>query len=398
MPNPAYNWCCLAEINASERVIVSKVSGFSTIDQPAFQTVEGFTLDITESPGWMEYLERKEHRMNDDEGGAGAYDTMRCDLLTVNDDSADRWRIWGQEFHLKRLQQSFETLLIASKTDDVLNLSFARAMQQSQAVMEGLLAEAESSDCLCHSPCNETEEPTQHDFMIRLVRLTLLWSLDITEKPQILVRGHACSTAQPVYVRSSIQPIVAAIAARRHVQGSPAVMDSNMPSRSHNSQCKIASWTRLRKQMEQPDAYKPPGVSEVLMVRKYEASDTANELELLEGLSSNVFVIYRDGTLRTAPNGVLFGYVRQMVLECAPACGLKLDSNPVLLGHVDQWREVFITSSSRLIYPISQILIHAGEGQDFEEFWSDSAMKVNPSSDEAGWRKLLDEILRRNGY
>ncbi|GKY96157.1 hypothetical protein MPSEU_000575700 [Mayamaea pseudoterrestris] len=385
--DPASRWCCVAEIDAasaSDEVIVSEVTAWRII-------MDGRTLDITTSPGWMEYLERKEDRL-DDEGGAGAYDTMRCDFILngSDQDSKDRWRIWGEEFHINRLQNSFRALL----NDKYKNVSFDRALQQSRTIIKHLLAQAESSVILLDVPFNKRDS-NNDDVEIQLIRLTLLWSLD--NLSGIIVRGHACSTAKPMFVRSSVQPIVAAIAARcddkHHIS-----IDDHMPTRSHNAQCKIASWTRLRQQMEQPLAYKPAGVAEVLMVRPLQN----NEMELLEGSSSNVLVVYKDGSPRTAPHDVLSGYVRNLVLECAPACGLRLDPSPILLSEVDQWEEVIITSSTRLIYPISSILIQMGikGGSAFDEFWSyrPTTVQADEPSKRAKWRHLLDELLHRNGY
>jgi hypothetical protein len=136
------------------------------------------------------------------------------------------------------------------------------------------------------------------------------------------------------------------------------MVDASLPTRVSDPQYKVASWTRLRKKMESPETYMPPGVSEVLMVRP---SPINGDLEVLEGLSSNLFVVYKDGTIRTAQDGVLYGYVRHLVLECAETCCLRLDPQPIVLHDATAglWQEAFITSSSRLIYPISKILIHS---------------------------------------
>ena len=142
-----------------------------------------------------------------------------------------------------------------------------------------------------------------------------------------------------------------------------------------------------------------------------------SSLELLEGLSSNLFVIYKDGTLRTAQEGVLNGYVRHLVLEAAPNCGLRVDTTkPITLQDaVDgKWSEAFITSSSRLIWPISRILLPASEDEScdnsdhidneceiagFKEFWCDPALtKPGISVATPQWQDLLDTILHSEGY
>jgi branched-subunit amino acid aminotransferase/4-amino-4-deoxychorismate lyase len=204
-----------------------------------------------------------------------------------------------------------------------------------------------------------------------------------------------------------VEPVVCTVAAEGHGGGEneTITVDTSLPSRFQDPQNKIASWTRLRKKMEKPETYKPAGVSEVLMVRP----SKNGSLELLEGLTSNLFVLYQDGSLRTPFDGVLYGYVRHLVLECADSCGLTVDSKPILLQDASAglWREAFITSSSRLIFPISKILIHDDcldkDGAPmFREHWRDPVLSTSDAKDDETstpkWRELLDEILRRGGY
>ena len=111
----------------------------------------------------------------------------------------------------------------------------------------------------------------------------------------------------------------------------------------------------------------PPGVSEVLLTRRpipdrcrddggkgvdgdvhggeipYDDDDVERRerdrvfrnTKILEGLTSNFFVIYRDGTVRTARRGVLGGYVRHLVLGCADRVP-GLSSNVVVDGDDDK--------------------------------------------------------------
>lgn len=269
------------------------------------------------------------------------------------------------------------------------------------------------------------------------MKMTFLWSLPnfkTGQETEIVVRGHACSNGKPFPVFRSVQPIVVTVAALGHTHaGMPngeihpeheddATIDKSLPTRFQNPQSKVASWCKQRKKMDNPDTYKPPGVSEVLMVKPFrsrgkqrllESNDASfSSLELLEGLTSNVFVIYTDGTLRTAQEGVLLGYVRQLVLESAGKCGLKVDTaQPICLQDAldGQWTEVFITSSSRLIWPVSRVLLPSGEeahnGQKdceidgFSEFWADPVLTVPgvPYSTPQ-WQCILDVILNDAGY
>mmetsp|Transcript_4476 Transcript_4476/g.11251 ORF Transcript_4476/g.11251 Transcript_4476/m.11251 type:complete len:159 (+) Transcript_4476:343-819(+) len=133
-------------------------------------------------------------------------------------------------------------------------------------------------------------------------------------------------------------------------------------------------------------------------------------LELLEGLSSNVFVIYQDGSLHTAsPDLVLPGYVRHLVLQLYGGHINKksqdaddehgMEIAPILLQDVAQWREVFITSSSRLILPVRQIVIRATDedGSHWRSFWS-SVSNDNDETARTLRTKLQRQLLEFGGY
>jgi hypothetical protein len=311
------------------------------------------------------------------------------------------------------------------------------AAAQSREMLRGLLRQAERCPLLrSHTTAQPLPGDEARDVKVHVIRVTLLWSPSFaaagasstpssegeeeeaaagstTTNSGILVRGHACCvSADPVPVHRPLSPIQCTIAAAadplRHHR---LAVDDTVPAR-HDPEHKVASWTRLRKEMEGPDKYKPPGVSEVLMVRQSSPSHhRQQQLELLEGLTSNVFVVTKDDVLRTAGTGVLPGYVRHLVLDCAEAChGLRVDdSTPILLSDVDEWKEAFITSSSRLICPISRILVRSDDdddGEDFAEFWRDPVLCDDPTwqttihqrESKPVWLDLLEEILRRHGY
>ena len=438
--NPSHAWCCTASVDPSNQSAkIKEVAGDSknTEDSP-FQTIGGTTYDITASPDWMEIIEISEKREND-EGGAGAYDTMRCDLIVKQPTASvlrEHWIIWGEYYHLQRLENSFHSLLKAS-SHQLSEAAIQKAKQESDVLIRALMKEAESSSFLREKGRAVPEEDDKHGHTsIQLVKLTLLWSLPKDNAKlnagasEIAVRGHACSSSNPLPVFRSVQPIVVTVAALRHSHegahtrhhsDDDAVIDTSLPTRFQNPQSKVASWCKQRKKMDNPKTYKPPGVSEVLMVRPNSklgptpslGTDTHfSSLELLEGLSSNVFVIYKDGTLRTAREGVLYGYVRHLVLQSAEKCGLTVDTNkPISLQDAvdDNWSEVFITSSSRLIWPVSRILLPSGEEphngmkqceiDGFSEFWSDTVLtNTGVISKTPRWQDILDDILRNEGY
>ena len=407
-------WCRTAYVNAKGTISLETIADrLSKHNDGAVGTIAGQIFDLTQSVDWMEYLEKKEDRQND-EGGAGAYDTMRCDIILPNNKIADTGKhrviVWGQDYHLQRLHNSFLSLVHETKnstqiTDPTPTISsevLSKAMEQSHSIISELLAAAESSVTATESHNNDT--------LIQLFRVTLLWSkalpgpVNHSTFNSILVRGHATSSCKLLNVHDPPEPIVVSIAAHHTTEDNSSrnddgtELDKSLPTRHANPQNKIASWCRLRKQMEKP-TYKPPGVSEVLMVRQ-RLDDESNKmrLEVLEGLSSNFFAIYKDGSLRTATEGVLNGYVRHLVLGCASKVGLQVDPRPIFLSDAPEWSEAFITSSSRLIYPISKVIIPDDDPTSSDPFsvcWT-SENVLPPTMPK--WKELLQEVLRTAGY
>jgi hypothetical protein len=404
---PAFAWCSTASVTADGVIGTEAISGCGT-DCVPIRPIRDQLFDLTKSTDWMEFLEHQEGRLHD-QGGAGAYDTMRCDILLPPGKTQPR--VWGEKHHLDRLVKSYKSLVHAknevkagsgiSASDKVDRIVFDKALEESRLAIHRLLSDAESSSVLC------AQHPKpNHDTIINLIRLTLLWSPPQSDdSSKIVVRGHACSSCEPLKIHSSPDPIVCTVAAHGQKNGL-AKVDKSLPARFSNPENKIASWCRIRKEMETNDTYKPPGVSEVLMVRARKDEHGEERLELLEGLSSNVFVLYKDGTLRTATNGVLNGFVRHLVLESAKESGLFFDPSPVFLHQSDEWEEAFITSSSRLIYPISKMLIPNDEDASptteesaFIEIWRDAYLtEKTKEAKTPKWQVLLNVILQKGGY
>lgn len=408
-------WCCTASISEG-LVSIQHISDGITSKQPE-NDVDPLSqdhmterrLDLSSAPDWMEHIELMEHRQNQS-GGAGAYDTMRGDLQIGATMAKRKWYIWGQDFHLERIQKSFLSLLNEFLYDkELIHDALQRAVGKSNEVLLSLLKEAEQASQQWSLP----DSNHSNGITVYMVRLTLLWSPGVRSDQvgdDIIVRGHACSSMLPILLNGPVPPIKCSIAAEvsEDADGLRAmpIKGASLPSRYQNPQNKVASWTRLRKQLEEPERYKPPGISEVIMVRSRAAAVGENrwtgaDLQVLEGLSSNVFFVYNDGTLRTAVDGVLHGFVRQLVLNCAGRCGLKVDlTQPILcLREVSQWKEVFITSSSRLIYPVSKIVIQhrlPSRKHCFREFWSEPVHFSN--HDKPKWQEIYETILRDAGY
>ena len=82
---------------------------------------------------------------------------------------------------------------------------------------------------------------------------------------------------------------------------------------------------------------------------------------LFEGLSSNFFVLVRDEdgrpVLYTAREGVLLGTVRDLALKLCPELMIKVVEEPPSMALLDKAEEVFISSTSRWVLPVGEIVM-----------------------------------------
>lgn len=78
---------------------------------------------------------------------------------------------------------------------------------------------------------------------------------------------------------------------------------------------------------------------------------------VVEGATSNVFVVLADGTLVTPPetDGILLGITRETVLSVAAQLGIPVRLESLALDAVKAAEEVFVSSSIRELLPVVRI-------------------------------------------
>jgi len=78
--------------------------------------------------------------------------------------------------------------------------------------------------------------------------------------------------------------------------------------------------------------------------------------ELCEATGSNVFVV-RHGTVATPPesSGCLLGVTRALVLELAEEAKIPVDESPLPLSALREADEIFLTSTTREVQPVSHV-------------------------------------------
>jgi len=77
---------------------------------------------------------------------------------------------------------------------------------------------------------------------------------------------------------------------------------------------------------------------------------------ITEAPTSNVFLVNQDDILLTAPEEeVLYGITRKSILDIADNEGIKTRVERIPLSELENAKEVFITSSSHLVCPVTKI-------------------------------------------
>jgi len=400
--------------------------------------------DVQQSPRlWMEELEATEegrgdcHYDDDDDGGdgsSGVYTVIRCEL-PINRNSKRRWKIWGQTFHIGRMRDSYLLKYHRPIVEDggtimsdlVLDSRLGVAATESSELMERVLREAEEV-------LLAQEEETGGNYCEKektkpVVMLTLLWTkeqdaattnsmptnlqrgMKDNEKEEMRVRAHGSIVNVPSPQLNSLPPgIRVAIALPPATNGQRDWMSLPSRWRDNNPRVKDSSWCRRRRPLEA--SFKADGIGEVVLARDVSInfSDVGDVLgdfagiELLEGLTSNLFVIYKDGTFRTADcELVLEGYARSLVLKVARRLGLEynMQEQIMLQDAVDgKWAEVFVTSSVRLVLPVTSVVVpeysvdQTGNGNARSSSYRGIWTRDNDVSDEKSYAaRVYEEIL-----
>lgn len=335
----------------------------------------------------MEHIEQSEGEFY----GVGAYTVLRCDAIYTKYNC--RWKIWGLDFHMHRLCSSFRALVknvSPEPLDNYYEVDWEHeSIRRSNDVINAILSDAEMSLVNIETTVELHDTNLEVDDCVRTLMLTVLWTPAKIHDKMPIIRGHATFAGlsrvwnpdgellpEPITVCLAIpsNPSSEALSLLpRRLEDSERRQVA--PAQSVGPNAKVSSWCRYRRPLE--NLFKDSGVGEVLLMG--ERKNTANivgqsfidSLEMLEGLISNLFVIYKDGTVRTAPTTkVLSGFVRHLVLEeINQTHELRLDDmNAPVVGDADDWAEVFLTSAIKLIIPVKRVLIPV-RGTDSVTLW-----------------------------
>ena len=354
----------------------------SQVDEPM---VDGY--DLTSPREWMEYLEKKE-------GNGGAYTVLRCDIGKLHERSHGgiETRVWGKGFHVDRIANSYSKMVAKEGTvrDDSNAMSTDRsfAIQRTHIILDALIKDA------MHQV--RVDEGSMVEGQCKTIMLTVLWTQaqsPIDQPcPDILVRGHSfCNNIAVIPQDYNPAPISATIAL-------PNVDTSESLVGRYDfiPEAKLSSWCQKRKTLE--SRFKQ-GDGEVILARESCGSDKNMEWELLEGLTSNLFVVYKDGSIRTTAEGILHGYARDLIIRAAANIGIDVIYEPPTLSDCKNglWDEMFFASSIRLLIPVDCLRIPnytSSTSSPFEVVWEQDETSVLEMNKRTKiWNILYSDIL-----
>lgn len=216
----------------------------------------------------------------------GVYTVLRADLLCAAPASrssfAVPWRVWGVDFHLERLRESYRQIYLGN--DNQKSALLDKAVADSVLLAGSLLANAfweiqNSTDLSC-----QTESCTV------VVMLTLLWYPQNDDNDAIRVLAHGFSTGQ------SVDP-------RRHVAEpvNVAIASENTPNRTYfYPQAKQSSWCTVRRPLETKYKKMNNDIGEVLLVDRQ--GGVTSVLEVRYGCGPLLLTVFATLILCASPH------------------------------------------------------------------------------------------------
>lgn len=296
----------------------------------------------------------------------GAYTVLRGDIIKhlCDDETKISIQIWGRDYHLSRLQESYR--LLFQDFDAENHARFDEANELSINILEQLAEKVVTN--------YRNEESS-------ILMLTLFWMPSASDDA-ITVSGHVTLISNQNYVPYKIACI--------SLKPSTKNQDSlDWPNRfSHSPAAKYVSWCLKRRPLE-----------DLFSQNKIILLPSNDNKYILEGITSNVFVHYKDGSWRTNMVDALCGYSQNIICKILEdKMSAQLQYGPISFEETEKWEHVFVTSSVSWLQPIGKILVPVYTNEIDEKKYT----KIQISHYETLWEledvfsspeKVCEEIL-----
>jgi hypothetical protein len=216
---------------------------------------------------------------------------MRCTIKCPSSSCSPSVSVEGLDFHLNRLRSSYAELRSTEKPSSSPGSFALSAPALLAAAVDGTkdIVELLGSECLVQSNAAPSSSLIPREFMI-----SIMWTPPSQAandgKELINVAGHVCSSS------SSLAPPPPPLLQKETF--SVLIVDPrNLGEKdevnrySRNPKAKTTRWITERKPLETMQV--KAGCGEVVLTKLEEGG----RVELLEGMTTNLFVVYRDGEL-----------------------------------------------------------------------------------------------------
>ncbi|KAK2958054.1 putative 5-phosphate dependent protein [Blattamonas nauphoetae] len=261
---------------------------------------------------------------------SGPYTTMR---------TLDQMKVVDFDFHVQRLHDSLLSLKtihphleFPPESDELFSTSSLKELLTT-IIREGLTEffRLNGNSISFRNEFSEVSSESHNFFAEVRIYVLLLVETDETTGRRV---PHAV-----VYLNSLSSRVRSAV-------GSEVLCEIRGSVVRQNSEAKDSEWMKARQAVEK---FAAPETEELLL--------RDENGHVFEGHSSNFFVMLRDGSLQTASQGILSGSVRKTILLLAEQKGIPINYECPDLAQSNNWAYAFISSTSRLILPITSITI-----------------------------------------
>eukprot|EP01100_Stratorugosa_tubuloviscum_P007901 TRINITY_DN3271_c0_g1_i1.p1 TRINITY_DN3271_c0_g1~~TRINITY_DN3271_c0_g1_i1.p1 ORF type:complete len:287 (-),score=117.96 TRINITY_DN3271_c0_g1_i1:99-959(-) len=186
---------------------------------------------------------------------------------------------------------------------------------------------------------NKFEIDQIKELILPSLRIGMLKFIELNEKVEELkITILLCSDSSHFYVHI----------AELNIPKSPAIAEIRGTQPRENPSIKDSNWAKKRVIYE---SLMNPNTNEVIL----------KDLEgnLYEGLASNFFVLFKNGTIATAPiDLVLAGTIQNIVVELCNQKQIPIKYELISLNSVSDWAGAFVTSTTRGLLPLKTIYLY----------------------------------------
>mmetsp|Transcript_2279 Transcript_2279/g.3166 ORF Transcript_2279/g.3166 Transcript_2279/m.3166 type:complete len:345 (-) Transcript_2279:169-1203(-) len=210
------------------------------------------------------------------------------------------------------------------------------------------------------------------------------------------IKTERSDTEAMITVLGTPTPCFTGVEFSVHVCAAPSSTNEGVHVRIYgnkrqNPESKLSQWCWDRREIE---VHKTDGIYEMILSQQIQNSD---DRLLLEGLVTNLFLV-REGEVYTAPEGVLHGQMRELVLQACRDLGVRVHHEAPKLSEIRTFNEGFLTGTGRIITPILSIDSALFPFFNDDSTITDSQYLLSPNSLTMKIKDQIGTLLLQNAF